>query len=257
LRETSRHSLGVFFVLNDLFESKHFLIFFSDQMQRFPDQFRQQGMKKIIVFLVAGFTYGSTASAQCCPYVDPIEILPASPFDTDSIYVATSVTTPNMGAYLGYEIIDQGSTKRIEACYYSGMLTALQTYKDTINLGLLTGGTYSIVFVAYQTDDAGQCIPTDSNIVSSTVNVISTLVVDEGSENSILLYPNPVQGDFLYVENHSGNEIPFRIVNVLGETVLQGTTGNAGEINVSELHGVFFITLFQEQTILTRQVLID
>lgn len=217
-------------------------------------------MKILIALATASFFFAANnANSQCCPYVDPVELIPVSPFDTDSVYVVTNVTTPNAGSYLGYDIIDLGSTIRIEACYYSGMLTVLQTYTDTINLGLLNGGNYAIEFVAYQSSSDVNCVPTDSNTVSSTVTVISTL------DNEVLekvetfnVYPTAVNNGILMIQNVDVLEVPYRIINVVGQVVLQGQASAEGVIDVSALNrGLFYVTIFPETKATTFSIFVE
>jgi len=116
-------------------------------------------MKKIIYILIIGFIQTTSLLSQCCPYLDNFEIVPANPNSNDTIYLISDVTTPNLGSYLGYELTDNDTMIVVEACYYWGLLTALQNFKDTINLGVKEAGTYNLQYIAYQSNSPYDCSP--------------------------------------------------------------------------------------------------
>lgn len=74
----------------------------------------------------------------------------------------------------------------------------------------------------------------------------------EVTELDINLYPNPVKGNILNVELPSLQKFNFKIVDILGKTVLSGTS--EGKINVSELDGgMYFIEVNDGDEILTKK----
>jgi hypothetical protein len=214
-------------------------------------------MKKSLFTFIPLLFIGLNSFEQCCPYVDPVEIIPANPTQTDSIYVVTNVTTPNQGAYLGYTIIESGNDILIEACYYNGLLTALQSYTDTINLGVKAAGTYDILFVAYQSGNDVTCDYSDSNQVSSSVTVTSTAAINSYSVDLVRIYPNPVTNGLIYMNLSVPDEaIIYRLYNTLGEVVLEGTASQTIPINVSAFKGVFYLSFFKDDEIGTQKILI-
>jgi len=226
-------------------------------MQLLFDIFRLVGMKWSFLYFIAVLSIGTNSFEQCCPYVDPIEIIPVSPTETDSIYVVTNVTTPNSGTYLGYTIFDYGSTVRIEACYYNGMLTVLTPFTDTINIGVKPAGDYEIEFVAYLSGDMSLCTYSDSNQVSDSVTVISLIGGTElETESSLFLYPNPATDGMIFLNTGSDNSLPYILYNSLGEVVLTGETTSNKPISVAHLHGVYFMTVSTNSEIITQKILI-
>ncbi|MFC0603351.1 immunoglobulin-like domain-containing protein [Winogradskyella pulchriflava] len=74
----------------------------------------------------------------------------------------------------------------------------------------------------------------------------------ELSEFDIRLYPNPVNGNILNVEIPSLETFNYKIVNILGKTVLSGTS--EGKINVSKLEGgMYFIEVNDGDEIITKK----
>jgi hypothetical protein len=212
-------------------------------------------MRRLIFTLLTFLGVINSGFGQCCPYVDPIEIIPASPGESDSIYVVTNVTTPNQGEYLGYTIIDGGSDIRIEACYYNGMLTALQSYTDTINLGVKNAGTYDIHFVAYLSGSNTMCTYSDSNEVSASTTVY--LALAEEPLPKITIYPNPVNDSNIYLSGKPGKYlVTYRLYNLAGETELKGTLSHTNSIDVSGLKGIYFLEILYEGHVSTEKVFI-
>jgi hypothetical protein len=214
-------------------------------------------MKNLIFTLAFVSSVTLQSHAQCCPYVDPIEIIPASPLATDSIYVITNVTTPNAGSYLGYEIFAGDATVRIEACYYSGMLTMLQTYIDTINIGVHPAGTQNIVFVAYQSDSDESCNRLDSNEVTGSFTVTENLALQQETKPTFQVYPNPASAGLIYVTTAKNEAFTYQLSNTLGQIVLTGTNNISNEIKVEGLKGLYYLSVITEEGTSTKEVIIQ
>lgn len=135
--------------------------------------------------------------SQCCPYINGIEVIPTNPTTTDNIKIVTSVTTPNLGQFLSSAYYFLDDTIFVEACYYSGLATAVQTYTDTLIVGTLPAGNHVVHLTAYQSNDT---VCTYSDTTTSTFNfyvnggIIAFLPVS--STQIGVLYPNPSNGDF-------------------------------------------------------------
>jgi len=87
-----------------------------------------------------------------------------------------------------------------------------------------------------------------------TLEVIRTLDTDDGfdSEEDFIIYPNPVKGTILYVKLSGNAEASFRIINMLGQTVLKGNS--IKEINVSSLKsGMYFIEVNDGDEAMTKK----
>jgi len=151
-------------------------------------------MKKIFYIVVIGFIQTTSLFSQCCPYLDNFEIVPANPTSNDTIYLISDVTTPNLGAYLGYELTGNDSLIVVEACYYWGLLTALQTFKDTINLGVKEAGTYNLHYIAYQSYSPYDCSPIigeNSHAFDFDVTTINSVFTTYDTFD-VNYHPNPV-----------------------------------------------------------------
>lgn len=152
-------------------------------------------MKKTIYILVIVLIQTTSLLSQCCPYLGNFEIIPENPNSNDTIYLATDVSTPNLGVYLGYEVMDYGTDIIVTGCYAWGYLTAITTFKDTINLGVKQAGTYNLNYTAYESYDFYECHPIDENALSFSFEVDAVTSISMVSDFDINYYPNPVISD--------------------------------------------------------------
>jgi len=151
-------------------------------------------MKKIIYILIIGFLQTTTLLSQCCPYLNNFDIIPENPNSNDTIYLISDVTTPNLGSYLGYELTENDTMIVVEACYYWGLLTALQDFKDTIKLGVKEAGTYNLQYIAYRSDSPDDCYPIideNSHTFNFEVTIVNSVSTTYDTFN-VNYYPNPV-----------------------------------------------------------------
>ena len=87
-----------------------------------------------------------------------------------------------------------------------------------------------------------------------SLEMIRTLDTDTGfdSEEDFVIYPNPVKGSILYVKLSGYEEASYRIINMLGQTVMKGDS--IKEINVSNLKaGMYFIEVNDGDEAMTKK----
>ena len=207
------------------------------------------------VLILAG--YNAQTYSQCCPYVGPIELYPSSPSISDSVYLNTGVTTPNSGSYLGYEVIVEGTTIRVEACSFSGIITMPEFYSDIINLGVHETGTYNVVFVAYQSDSEESCNRLDSNEVTGSFTVTENLALEQETKSTFQVYPNPANAGLIYITTAKNEAFTYQLTNTLGQIIRTGINNNSNEIDVHGLKGIYFLSVISAQGSSTKQVIIE
>ncbi|WP_412559658.1 immunoglobulin-like domain-containing protein [Winogradskyella sp. MIT101101] len=85
-----------------------------------------------------------------------------------------------------------------------------------------------------------------------TLEAVGYLDSPELSEFDIKVYPNPVKGSILNVEVPSLEMFKYRIVDILGKTIVSGTS--QGKIDVSELDGgMYFIEVNDGDELITKK----
>lgn len=215
-------------------------------------------MKKIIFisFLVLHlFLVKNVIGQQCCPYVQPIIILPTNPLATDNIKAIINVSTPDLGfkLALGYTFNYNQSSINITGCYYDGVATQPVQYIDTINFGKLPLGNYSINFTAYMSNSLDSCIHNDSNIVTQQFSVTLFNKINEiGSVNEFNIYPNYVTNR---IDLSSINVIidELAIYNIYGQQIIKikNRTDYIDIVDLSE--GIYFIVIKNKEKSLVNK----
>lgn len=200
-------------------------------------------------FLTLSFVIsGLMAESQCCPYMNGIEVIPAVPSTTDNVKIVTTVTTPNQGAYISSSFVVNGNTIHIDACYFSGFLTATQTYYDTLVIGMLNAGVYTIDLTAYQSTDL-ICDFADTNTASATFTVLDQTNEITPIEHQIgRIYPNPTSGSFVLELPDETMITQIRIRTISGKLVYQEPYTK--EISADFESGMYIIELMQNSSIL-------
>lgn len=193
--------------------------------------------------------------AQCCPYVNNIEIIPAVPTSLDDVKIVTTVTTPNQGMFLSSNHTINGNTINIEACYFSGMLTATQTYYDTLDIGVLSPGIIDINFVAYQSTDTATCNYMDTMSMQESFTVLDNTNSLSDVESEVgRIYPNPNHGTFsIELPNHL-TATHVQITDLSGKILQRMPFSDQIEANVQS--GIYLIELFENEKILGYQRMI-
>lgn len=88
----------------------------------------------------------------------------------------------------------------------------------------------------------------------NSIRALSTLRTDSGNgfEDDFMIYPNPVKGHSLNVRLLDQSEATFRVLNMLGQTVIKGNLDET--INVSSLKaGMYFVEVNDGEEIMTKK----
>lgn len=161
---------------------------------------------------------GPLAQAQCCPYVQPVQVLPANPTAADNIRLVFQATTPNQGRKVSTSFVRSGNTLTFTGCYFSGMLTQPQGYSDTVRVGVLPAGTYTVVFVAQQSSDPQQCLEQQRNGSTRALQVSGTTAArPENQPLAGTLFPVPASGRQLLFQPADHRRITgFQLLDAAG-----------------------------------------
>ena len=187
--------------------------------------------------------------SQCCPYINGIEVIPAAPTTTDNIRIVTTVTTPNQGQFItsGYTVLND--TIFVEACYYSGLATALQTYTDTLTIGLLPAGNHVVHLTAFQSNDT---VCTYSDTTSSSFNFyVNGGIIGSVPENSTsvgVLYPYPSDGNFSIVLPKEITATHIQLFDLSGKLI--GQSPFTEHFSMTLATGSYYVRVFNEDTLL-------
>ena len=117
-----------------------------------------------------------------------------------------------------------------------------------IDLSPYAGETIKIRFRAIRGNNY------NSDIAIDNININGALSVNNLSEESIHIYPNPVNKNVLHVKlKNSENNIFYKILNILGQEIMNGSL-ETETIDVSNLKaGTYFLTLSSNENLLTKK----
>jgi hypothetical protein len=216
-------------------------------------------MKKLFALALC-ITASLTLTAQCCPYNAAPIILPNGIVASGTnVRIALHVTTPNLGYKLSLAHTISGSTIAISGCYYSGLATALQDFYDTLSLGVLADGVYTVNFVALQTASPTNCIPQDSTITTAQIVVGNTNgVAPQILVNSAQFHVTPIgQGYFTVTAPHSAMLEHLAFYNMAGNK-LAYTKLAANTYYVPHLaSGIYFATSTHQGNMLACKFIVQ
>jgi len=169
---------------------------------------------------------------------------------TSSAVSSLSVNPLPVISISGPSVICVGSVANITA---SGANT--HTWNTTATTSSISvSPTVTTTYTATGTSSAG-CV--NSTTYTQNVSTCSGLAANNNvNENSVSIYPNPNNGEFMIV---SGAKINLNIINGLGETVSKISLSAASEqkINLNDLpSGVYFIIGENQNGIVRQKILI-
>ena len=208
-------------------------------------------MKKLVSLLALGMLHIGFVSGQnvCCPYLGTIEIIPENPTVNDNIYLATLVTTPNLGENLGYEIIQNDRIIVIAACYYIGFSLQPWSFYDTISLGKKQAGIYGLNYIARLSSKEDTCDLMDRSSTHFVFRVSLVSSVESPSQDlEVTCFPNLVLRDKTIIRsNQRLNTI--EIFNSFGERLLNKSDiqKKSIEIDMSKFApGTYFVKIIDQ-----------
>jgi hypothetical protein len=221
-------------------------------------------MKNIFVItlffiLTIGRFYSQTI---CCPYINSITIVPASPTTDDTIKIVTRTTTPSLGSKISFTYTQQSDTFDLVGCFWEGTATAPSTFLDTTDIGMLTAGTYFVDYLAYSSVTPAMCsvIDTNSMTTSFQVNAASGIGNLNLDDNLFSIYPNPFSVQTILQTNIFLHNATFKVSNYLGQTVKQINNISGQTVTLLRENlpiGLHFLQLIQgNQVIATKKIII-
>ncbi len=116
----------------------------------------------------------------------------------------------------------------------------------SVNLNSFAGGSMQLRYVgtsgnSWQGDMAVDDVSLSTSGTAAVNDEFADLLVNEDEVSEIEFYPNPVNGNTLYIKTSSNEEYTYSIINISGQIVRKGVT-NTKSIDVQNLtEGVYII----------------
>ena len=200
-------------------------------------------MKKLLFILSLCYSFCG-AQTLSLPYISSPTVIPQSPTSSQIIKIVIKVTTPNQGIVVDqstFSVTQNPKEIKIRGCYWNGMLTATQDYVDTLIIGQLPAGTYTIKHKAFLSSTQQHCSATDSNMVVTTLTVATVTALKEFEQNEqVLIHPVPASA-VIHVLNASAYS-QADIYSYDGRLLKTIKPADSSEVDISGFaQGMYFI----------------
>ncbi len=201
-------------------------------------------MKKVL-FILCLFS-GNLLFAQF-GQITSVQIIPANPTDIDQVKAVVEVMLGSSPCTLDNAVSNiNGNTIELSNYYCEGMLTMICNRTDTINLGTLAAGMYSLnVNIA---SGCGPYIAIDSALSNGFVVSVFSEIGGVEKENKFSLFPNPSNNSIVNLQSNSTHSYSIICYNSLGQQAfgMSNLTGNQA-ISLPKENGIYFIKIIDAQ----------
>lgn len=218
-----------------------------------------------LFLMMIGFAGGVTfTQTPCCPYIDSIVVIPANPTDQDLIRVVTRTTTPALGHQIHFLQYLSNDTIHLEGCFFSGMLTAIQTYLDTTLIGPLPAGTYTIHYTGIISNEPERCTIVQFQTMTKELVITPSIISVEDPQNntsrSWTLAPNPSDGLITVSQtSHTPVLTDWELYGLNGRLLLSGSavaSGHSWQLDISHFPpGLYLLKLSSSDQVTVKKVI--
>jgi hypothetical protein len=195
-------------------------------------------MKKVLFILCL---FSSNLLFAQFGQITAVQIIPANPTDVDQVKAVVEVMLGSSPCNLDNAVSNiNGNNIELNNYYCEGMLTTICSRTDTISIGTLAAGMYSLdVNIA---TGCGPYVSVDSALSNGfTVSVFSGVAHIE-KESIFSISPNPTNNSIVNLQSISTNPYSIICFNSLGQEVF-GINSLSGSqaINLPKENGIYFI----------------
>lgn len=176
-----------------------------------------------------------------------VQIVPANPTDADQVKVVVEVMLGSSPCTLDNAVSNiNGNSIELSNYFCEGMLTTICSRTDTINLGTLPAGIYSLdVNIA---TGCGPYTAVDSALSNGFMVSVFSGINEAVKIDHFSIYPNPTYNSVVNLQAVSLNAFSVVCFNSMGQEVfsLFNLTGNQ-MLNLPKENGVYFIKITDHQ----------
>jgi hypothetical protein len=172
-----------------------------------------------------------------------LQIIPANPTNVDQVKAVVEVMLGSSPCTLDNAVSNiNGNNIELNNFYCGGMLQTICSRTDTINLGILAAGMYSLN--VNMATGCGPYTPVDSALSNSFMVSVFSGMTTKDKENIFSLFPNPTNNSVVNILSNSINSYSVVCFNSLGQEAfgMSNLTGNQ-TINLPKENGVYFIKI--------------
>ena len=172
-----------------------------------------------------------------------------NPGSSNDLELISEIMIPSQPAFRINHLSRIGSdTLYVEACYYSGIMGATITIKDTIQLGSVPPGITTLHFKIFTSLSTSQCNIINSATKIQAFGIAAPLGVDLVTyKNNLNVYPNPTS-DFIFLNEAAAYSI---ILYDLTGKIMQRNDFQHGPITKLDLtsyrNGVYLLEIINRE----------
>jgi hypothetical protein len=201
-------------------------------------------MKKVLFILCL---FSSNLLFAQFGQITAVQIIPANPTDADQVKAVVEVMLGSSPCTLDNAVSNiNGNSIELNNFYCEGMLTTICSRTDTINIGTLPAGMYSLdINIA---TGCGPYIAVDSSLSNGfTVSVFSG-ISEAKKNNHFSIYPNPTNNSMVNIQSFSSNPYNLICFNSLGQVLFEMNNLISNQaINLPRENGIYFIKITDHQ----------
>lgn len=210
-------------------------------------------MKKLTFFICFIILLFQNVHAQ---WINSMSIIPAMPTTADQVSLQYDASFPASSCDLLQFTVDiYGNTISVNATHEQGILTVICSNNQTIPIGLLPEGSYTLTLNLF--------IPGSNTSQSLSFNVTGPVTLNEytTSGHNFRVFPNPSY-DLLQIKVPAfpeNDNISIIILNSIGSEVFrsENITEAFIPIDISEFpKGLYFLRILNNQQVLENKTLI-
>jgi len=206
------------------------------------------------LFIITAVCFVSLFKGQNVQNFHNFTITPSSPTTTDNIKIITEVGFSSNANAQSIATVQVGNVINLNRCYSMGMLTIYDIKRDTVNVGLLPAGVYTVNYNGVVTNLNNTCSPPGQTFTSSiTFTVLSTPSgIKENNSDAVLVsaYPNPLSDDLWIELKNNSDDFGLKVYDNLGNLVYEEANHYSSErIDLSSLAtGVYHLKVLPKNS---------
>ncbi|MDB5281924.1 MAG: hypothetical protein JWO06_999 [Bacteroidota bacterium] len=192
------------------------------------------------------------------PGIDSLKMSPVHPNVNDSVTIYAYVGTYDYAYNFGESVNVSDTSILVSSCYVNSQDFTQHWYIDTVHLGILAEGNYTLTYhfkqISIEQSDTPNFCATFPYYDSAYLHfsVTGTTAIDEITSTDFLkIYPNPVNNKLHFdFGNQYQGKLTGSVLNIAGQMLIQQhiNPGGKREMNLESLPpGIYFLVLRDEK----------
>jgi len=151
----------------------------------------------------------------------PVQLHPADPAPGDDIWLIFRARTANQGLKVGTSFNRAGNDLTFTGCYWTGYATSQSRFVDSVHVGVLPAGRYSVAFVGVESYGPQNCVELARDTVQYVFEVRSALA-SQRAASGWSVYPTPASRSLSLVMPLATQPITLQLLDATGRESFAG-----------------------------------